>query len=59
MANGISLVDYNSFKEYDDTDLQKMELSDVLSYDNSLYEVNSTINFPRLSLRESTSILTT
>ena len=58
LANGISLVDYSSFKEYDDRDLKKMELSDVLSYNKSLYEVNSTINFPRLSLRESTKILT-
>ena len=58
LANGISLVDYNSFKEYDDHDLTRMELSDVLSYNKSLYEVNSTINFPRLSLRESTSVLT-
>ena len=58
MANGISLIDYNSFKEYNDRDIQKMELSDVLSYSNSLYEVDSTINFPRLNLRDSTSILT-
>ena len=57
LANGISLIDYNSFKEYNDDDLQKMELSDVLSYSKSLYEVNSTINFPRLNLRDSTSIL--
>ena len=58
LANGISLVDYNNFKEYDDTDLQRMELHDVLSYNKSMYEVNSTINFPSLTLRESTSILT-
>ena len=58
LANGISLVDYNSFKEFNDKDLVKMELSDVLSYSKSLYEANSTINFPRLNLRESTSILT-
>ena len=58
LANGVSLIDYNSFKEYNDRDLQKMELSDVLSYNKSLYELNSTINFPRLSLRDSTSILT-
>ena len=58
LANGISLIDYNSFKEYNDRDLQAMELSDVLSYNKSLYEVNSTINFPRSELRESTSILT-
>lgn len=58
MANGVSLIDYNSFKEYDDTDLQKMELSDVISYSNSEYEVDSTIIVPRISLRESTSLLT-
>ena len=58
LANGISLIDYNNFKEYNDRDLQKMELSDVLSYNKSLYEVNSTINFPILNLRKSTSILT-
>lgn len=58
LANGISSVDYNSFKSYSDRDLSKMELMEVLNYNKSLYEVNSTINFPRLSLRESTSILT-
>ena len=58
IASGISLFDYNSFKEYDDSDLSKMELSDVLSYDKSLYNVESTINFPRMDLRDSTSILT-
>ncbi len=58
MANGISLFNYNSFKEYNDTDLTKMELSDVINYGKSQYEVNSTINIPRMSLRESTSILT-
>ena len=58
LANGISLFNYNDFKEYNDRDLQKMELSDVLNYSKSLYEVNSTINFPRLNIRESTSILT-
>ena len=58
ISNGVSLFDYNSFKEYDDTDLTKMELSDVINYEKSRYEVNSTINVPRMSLRESTSILT-
>jgi len=58
MANGISLYRYNSFKEYNDTDMSKMELSDVLNYNKSLYEVNSTINMPLLNLRESTSVLT-
>jgi len=58
LANGVSIVDYNDFKDYNDKDMQKMELSDVLSYNKSLYEVNSTIIFPRNNLRESTSILT-
>lgn len=58
MANGVSSFDYNSFKAYDDTDLSKMELSDVINYNKSLYEVNSTINFPNLQLRESTQNLT-
>lgn len=58
LANGVSAFDYNSFKEYNDKDSSRMELSDVISYDKSLYEVNSTVNFPQLNLRESTSILT-
>lgn len=58
MANGVSLFNSSSFKEYDDTDLSKMELSDVINFEKSEYEVNSTINFPRNNLRESTSILT-
>ena len=58
MASGISLVDYNNCKAYDDTDLEKMELADILSYDKSLYEVNSTINMPNIGLRASTSQLT-
>ena len=58
MANGVSLTNYNSFKPFNDSDLSRMELSDVISYDNSLYEVDSTINFPYLNLRESTSNLT-
>lgn len=58
MANGVSLFNANSFKPYQDRDLSKMELSDVISYDKSDYEVNSTINMPRIDLRESTSLLT-
>ena len=38
LANGISLIDYNSFKEFNDNDLSQMELNDVLNYKNSLYE---------------------
>lgn len=57
LANGVSLIDYNSFKEYDDTDYNRMELSDVISYHNSLYEANATINFPILNLRASTDNL--
>ena len=58
LANGVSLFGTNSFKAYSDTDLQKMELSDVISHSKSEYEVNSTFNMPRLSLRESTDELT-
>lgn len=58
MANGVSLNNYNSFKEFDDTDLSKMELKDVLSYNKSLYEVNSTLNMPILNIRKSTDNLT-
>ena len=58
MANGVSLFNANSFKPYQDRDLSKMELSDVISYDKSDYEVNSTINMPRIGLRESTNVLT-
>ena len=57
MAGGISLVDYNNFKEYDDTDFEKMELSEVLSYEKSLYELNATVNMPEMELRASTSQL--
>ena len=58
MANGVSLFNSNSFKLYQDTDMSRMELSDVISYDKSDYEVNSTINMPSISLRESTNMLT-
>ena len=58
MAGGVSLFDYNNFKEYYDFDLDRMELADVLSYDKSLYELNSTINMPNMELRASTSQLT-
>jgi len=58
LANGVSLFDYNNFKAYNDTDLSRMELKDVIRYDKSLYEVDSTINFPILNLRKSTSELT-
>lgn len=51
MANGISLVDY-SWKEYDDSDFSKMELYEVLNYDKSLYEVNTTINMPSLNSKD-------
>lgn len=58
MANGISLYNYNSYKEFNDKDLHKMELSDVLSYKKSSYEVDSTINMETLNLRESSNELT-
>lgn len=58
MANGISLIDYNSFKEFNDKDLSQMELNEILSHKKSLYELNSTINMPSMNLRESTGNLT-
>ena len=58
MANGISLYNYNAFKEFNDEDLDNMELSDVLSYKKSSYEVDSTINMETLNLRESSNQLT-
>lgn len=54
MANGVSLVNYNSFKRYNDKDLEQMELKDVLSYNKSLYEVDSTVNMPSMNIRKST-----
>ena len=58
MASGTSLINYNSFKTYDDKDLDKMELFDILNYDNSMYELNASTNFPYMNLRESTDDLT-
>ena len=58
MSNGISLYNYNAFKEFNDEDLDNMELSDVLSYKKSSYEVDSTINMETLNLRESSNQLT-
>jgi len=49
LANGISLVDSN-WKTYDDTDLEQMELYEVLNYENSLYELNTSINMPRFNV---------
>lgn len=51
MKNALSLVDV-SWKQYDDTDYEQMELYDVLNYKNSLYEVNSTIDMPILNITE-------
>ncbi len=59
MANGVSLVDSNNFKEYDDYDMEVMEFQDVVSFKNAEYEVNSTVNMPRLDLRVSTDKLST
>lgn len=58
MADGVSLIDRNSFKAYNDTDYSLMELKDVLNYSKSLYEVNSTTNMPKMNYRESTGNLT-
>ena len=51
LANGVSAYDYG-WKVYDDTDLERMELHEVLNFDKSLYEVNSTINMPYLNIKE-------
>ncbi len=58
LANGISLYNSNNFKVYSDTDYEKMELMDVLSYSKSDYEVNGTINMPINIYRASTDNLT-
>ena len=58
LANGISLYNSNNFKAYSDTDYEKMELMDVLSYSKSDYEVNGTINMPINTYRASTDNLT-
>lgn len=57
MASGVSAVNYNDFKAYNDKDLEKVELSDTISYKKSVYELNSTIDMPRLNLRASTGNL--
>lgn len=57
MASGVSTVNYNDFKMYDDKDFEKVELSDTISYKKSMYELNSTIDMPRLNLRASTGNL--
>lgn len=45
MASGLSSYDYNSFVTSNNYDSETMyELQDVLNYQNSKYEVNSTIN---------------
>lgn len=54
LANGVSYVDYN-WKKYSDTDLEKMELHQVLNYENSLYEVNSTVNMPIVDFKTTTA----
>ena len=57
MASGTSIFPYNSFKEFNDADYKQEELSDVLSFSKSQYEINETINMPSMNLRESTSTL--
>ena len=59
MASGTSIFPSNSFKDFDDADLNEEELSDVLSFSKSQYELNESINMPSMNLRESTSNLTT
>lgn len=58
LANGVSLYNSNNFKAYSDTDFEKMELMDVLSYSKSDYEVNGTINMPINAYRASDDNLT-
>ena len=58
LANGVSLYNSNNFKAYSDTDYEKMELMDVLSYGKSDYEVNGTINMPINAYRASDDNLT-
>ena len=58
LANGVSLYNSNNFKAYSDTDYEKMELMDVLSYSKSDYEVNGTINMPINAYRASEDNLT-
>ena len=57
LANGVSAYNYSDFKEYNDKDFTKMELSDVLNYNKSMYELNSTIFMPSVNLRVSTGNL--
>ncbi len=58
MGSGVSLVDYNSFKEYNDKDKEKMELDEVLRYEDSLYELNDSILIPQMNYHASTNTLT-
>ena len=58
LASGVGAIDYNSFKAYNDHDLSQMELQDILSHNNSLYELNSSTFVPENIYRESTSDLT-
>lgn len=58
LANGVSLYNSNNFKAYSDTDFEKIELMDVLSYSKSDYEVNGTINMPINAYRASDDNLT-
>ena len=47
LANGASLVD-NSVLPYSNSTVEK-ELQDIINYDNSLYEVNTTLSVPSIS----------
>ena len=51
LSNGVSFVDYG-WKEYKETDKEQMELHEVLNYENSQYELNSTINMPIIDLKD-------
>ena len=52
------MLNIDNFKAYNDTDLSQMELKDVLSYDDSQYEVNDTINMPNLNYNSMTKTTT-
>ena len=58
LGTGVSAYKYSSFKPYNDKDLSEMELYEVLDYKRASYEVNKTIIFPDMNLRESTGNLT-
>jgi len=51
MMDSLGLVD-DSWVEYDDENFESMEKNEVYKFDNSLYEVNETVIYPKLNLNE-------